>query len=79
MDPVIEVPIGTTVGVEYKGSPDIAAADEGAYKNIHLRIGYTGADQFGLGVQASYQFVPIGGITDEVTFVVTTLDMRFYF
>ncbi len=76
---IVEVPIGTTLGLEYKENPDIAGADEGSYKNIYLRLGYTGTDAFGLGVQMMYQFVPIVGITDQVTFITAMLDMKFYF
>lgn len=74
-----EVPIGTTLGLEYKENPDIAGADDGSHKNIYFRLGYTGQDEFGLGLQMQYQFVPIGGITDQVTFITGLLDMRFYF
>ena len=74
-----EVPFGTTLGVEYKENPAVTGAQDGSHKNIYLRIGYTGQDAFGLGIQGIYQFVPIGGITDQVTFFSGMLDMRFYF
>ena len=76
---VIEIPIGTTVGVEYRENPGISSADEGAYKNFYLRLGYTGEDAFGLGVQLGYLLAPIGGAVEQVGFVAGTLDMRFYF
>ena len=76
---IIEVPVGTTLGIEYKENADIAGADEGSYKNLYLRLGYTGTDAFGLGVQMMYQFVPVVGVTDQVTFFTGMLDMKFYF
>lgn len=78
-DPVIEVPIGTTLGVEYRENPDVSNADEGSYKNVYLRLGYTGEDAFGLGVQVMYQYAPVGGVVNDVSFISGAIDMRFYF
>lgn len=78
-DPVIDVPIGTTLGVEYRENPEISGADEGSYKNVYLRLGYTGEDAFGLGVQMMYQYAPIGGAVSDVSYISGALDMRFYF
>lgn len=78
-NPVIEIPVGTTVGVEYRENPEISGANEGAYKNMYLRLGYTGDDAFGLGVQLAYQLAAINGAVDQVGFIAGVLDMRFYF
>ena len=78
-DAVIEVPLGTTLGIEYRQTPEVAGLDDGPTKNIYLRIGYTGEDEFGLGLQAQYMFVPIGGVTDEVNFIAGLVDFKFYF
>ncbi len=78
-DPVAGVPVGTTLGVEYRENPGISGADEGSYKNVYLRIGYTGEDAFGLGAQLQYQYAPVGGVANDVSFIGAGLDMRFYF
>jgi len=78
-NPVIEVPIGTTVGIEYRQTSEIAASGDGAAKNIFLRLGYTGADEFGLGAQVLLNILPLEGVEDQVTFMTAVIDMRFYF
>lgn len=76
---IVELPVGTTLGVEYRENPTIADSEDGSYKNVYLRIGYTGDDAFGLGVQASYQYAPVASASGPVQFFGGTLDMRFYF
>jgi hypothetical protein len=78
-DPVIDLPIGTTIGADYRQIPETATEDQGATKNIYLRLGYTGTDAYGLGMQFNGQFAPIAGVEDQVTFVSALLDFRFYF
>jgi ribosomal protein L13 len=78
-DPVVDVPIGTSIGADYRQIPETATQDQGATKNVYLRIGYTGTDAYGLGLQFNGQFAPIAGIEHQVTFVSALLDFRFYF
>jgi hypothetical protein len=76
---ILGVPIGTTLGVEYKQASNVGAPADGSAKNILFRIGYTGEDEFGLGLQTMATFLPIDGIDDEVLFLSAVVDMRFYF
>ncbi len=76
---ILDVPIGTALGLSYLQIPEAGESGDGATKNVSLRFGYTGDDAFSLGAQAILQFAPIAGVEDEVTFVTAGVDIRIYF
>lgn len=78
-NPVLKVPIGTSIGFAYSELPESGQTGSGAVKNLYLRIGYTGERAFSLGVQTMLQYAPIADVTKDVTFITAGVDIRFYF
>jgi len=72
-------PIGFVVGGKTGTGPDAQAVDDRSAQTIFGRIAYTGAEQFALGLDLGYQFVPIRELPKKQNFLSATVDMRLYF
>jgi hypothetical protein len=73
------VPLGFIVGGKTGTGPDLQGTDERSSQTIFGRIAYTGAEQFALGLDVGYQFIPIRNLEEKQNFLSATLDIRLYF
>ncbi len=73
------VPVGFVIGGKTGSAPDAQGADDRTAQTIFGRIAYTGAEQFALGLDIGYQFIPIRTLPKKQNFLSATVDMRMYF
>jgi hypothetical protein len=72
-------PIGFVVGGRTGSAPDIQATDSRTSQAIFGRIAYTGAEEFALGLDLGYQFLPIRDLPEKQNFLSAVVDIRLYF
>jgi len=77
--PGYDVPIGFVLGYTLSSAPDILMS-EGGYANIIIgKIGYTGSDDFELGLQYSFYKVNISSVESKPNISLISLGLKFYF
>ncbi len=72
-------PVGFVIGGKTGSSPEIQGAESRTAHTIFGRIAYTGAEQFALGLDLGYQFIPIRNQPERQGFLSSIIDMRLYF
>jgi hypothetical protein len=72
-------PIGFVIGGRTGSAPDIQAADSRTSQAIFGRIAYTGAEEFALGLDLGYQFIPVRDLAEKQNFLSAVVDIRLYF
>ncbi len=72
-------PVGFVLGGKTGTSPEVQGADSRTAHTIFGRIAYTGAEQFALGLDLGYQFIPIRNQPERQGFLSSIVDMRLYF
>lgn len=73
------VPVGFVVGGRTSSAPDVEGLGSGTMQDIFGRIGYTGSEEFALGLDMSYQFLPVRGISEKQNFITAIVDIRLNF
>jgi len=73
------VPLGLALGYTITSAPEVVMND-GAYSNLIMaKLGYTGSDEFELGLQYAYSNVKIDNVDEEPTLSKIILVLKFYF
>ncbi len=78
-NPKSNVPIGLALGYTRSSAPVIVMNNSGAANIITGKIGYTGSDEFELGVQFSYYNVEIKSVESKPFINKILLSLKFYF
>ena len=77
--PKQNVPLGLALGYTMTSAPEIVM-NSGGYANLLLgKIGYTGSDEFELGLQFSYYKVKLNNAEDDPFISSVMLVLKFYF
>ena len=72
-------PIGFAFGVKTSTNPGGANEDGRSIASFVSRVSYLGARDFELGVDLSYNRIPVTSLPDKTTFLAATIDMRLLF
>ena len=78
-NPRHNVPFGLALSYGLTTAPEIVLSDGGHSSLASLRIGYTGSEEFELGLQYSYYNVKIQSVDDRPFIGKVMLLMKFYF
>ncbi len=78
-NPRYDVPVGLALSYTLTSAPEIVLSDGGISNVTALKVGYTGADDFELGLQYNYYDVEIRSVDDKPFVGKVMLQMRFYF
>jgi len=73
------VPVGLALGYSLTSAEDIVLEDGGSVNMIAGRIGYTGSDDFELGLQYTYNKLKLKDIDEKATVNAIALILKFYF
>jgi len=77
--PKYRVPLGLALGYTITSAPEVVMND-GSYSNLIMaKLGYTGSDEFELGLQYAYSNVKIDNVDEEPTLSKIILVLKFYF
>jgi hypothetical protein len=77
--PKYNTAIGLALGYALTSAPEIVMQDGGLSHIITGRVGYTGSDEFELGVQYSYYNVRLKSVEDKPFIGKILLTLKFYF
>lgn len=78
-NPKYKVPVGLALGYSMSSAPEIVMND-GGFSNLFLgKIGYTGSQDFELGVQYTYYNVDLKSVNDKPFISKIMLTLKFYF
>ncbi len=72
-------PLGFVVGGSTGSAPDAAEGDSRTAQIVFGRIAYTGAEQFALGLDLAYNYLPIRNVPDKQNFISAVVDIRLFF
>lgn len=78
-NPRYNVPLGLALAYTLTSAPQIVFGDGGASNLVSIRVGYTGSDDFELGLNYSFYNVHIQSIDDEAFVGKVMLGLKFYF
>lgn len=78
-NPKFKVPLGLAFGYSLSSSPEIVMSDGGSANLFIVKIGYTRARDFDLGLQFTYYSVYLQSLSDNAFVAETTLAFKFYF
>jgi hypothetical protein len=73
------VPVGFVIGGSTGSAPDLEGIDNRTSQTVFGRVAYTGAEQFALGLDMAYAYVPIRGLDDKQNFFSAVIDIRLFF
>ncbi len=77
--PKHEVPVNLALGYRLTTTPAIVMSEGGATSVFLGKIGYSGSDEFELGVQFTYYNVDLKSVDDNPTINTIMLMLKFYF
>ncbi len=77
--PVHNVPVGLAFGYTFSSAPDIVTTEGGTAGLITGKVGYTGSDQFELGIQYTYYNIKLESVENKASVSNFLLFMKFYF
>ena len=78
-NPKRNIPLGLGLGYTISSAPDIVM-NEGGSSNLFLgRIGYTGSDDFELGLQFTYYDLDLSRVQGRSYITKAMLSFKFYF
>lgn len=79
LNPIQNVPLGIALGYTLTSAPEVMMADNG-YANLMVgKIGYTGSDEFELGLQYTYYKINLESVEGSPSVSSFTLLLKFYF
>lgn len=73
------VPLGFVLGGSTSSAADVAGVDGRTAQTVFGRISYTGAEQFSLGLDMAYNYIPIRGLEEKQNFLSAVVDIRLFF
>ena len=77
--PKQNVPIGLALGYSRTTAPEIVMSEEGLSNLLFAKIGYTGSDDFDLGLQFTYYNIDVASLKDDPYISKVVLALKFYF
>lgn len=78
-NPKQKVPIGLALGYTISTSPTYVMQDGGVSNIIVGKIGYTGSEDFDLGLQFNYRNIYLNSVADKPFIRTLLLNLRYYF
>ncbi len=79
LNPRYRVPLGFALGYTLTSAPEIVFGEGGASNLATLKLGYTGSDDFELGLQYTFYDVKIRSVEDKPYVSKIVLLLRFFF
>lgn len=79
LNPAQKVPIGFALGYALSSAPEIMMGDSGHANLLTGKIGYTGSDEFELGIQYTYYKINLESVEGSPSVSTFTLLLKFYF
>jgi hypothetical protein len=78
-NPKFSVPVGLALGYTLSSAPDIFLEDGELSNLFNLKVGYTGSDEFELGLQVSNYYLKLQSVEDKTTISLYSLVLKLYF
>jgi hypothetical protein len=72
-------PVGFVIGVQTRSNPMGTIGGHGTALTFFGRIGYTGSQEFSLGLDLGYELMPVRGLEERAGFISALIDTRLYF
>ncbi len=73
------VPLGFVLGGSTTSAADIAGMGGRTAQTAFGRISHTGAEQFSLGLDLAYNYIPVRGLEEKQNFLSAVVDIRLFF
>ena len=73
------VPLGFLIGGKTGSAPDLEGIDSRTAQTLFGRIAYTGGNDFALGLDLAYNYIPVRNTTEKQNFLSAVVDIRLYF
>lgn len=77
--PIQNIPVGLSLGYTLTSAPEIVMSQGGVSNLFTGKIGYTGSNDFELGLQFSYYDVELESVKDNPYLTKVMLTLKFYF
>ena len=78
-NPNYNVPVGFALGYTLSSAPDILLEDGEISNLFNAKIGYTGSDEFELGLQVSNYFLKLKSVNEKTSITMISLVLKLYF
>jgi hypothetical protein len=76
---VEQIPVGFVVGAKTSLLPDASQAGMQTAYTLFGRVAYTGTREYALGLDVSYNFLPVRELEERQGFLSAVVDVRLYF